>query len=574
MYTPSQTASTSRATTVAGTPSSETQSLRNTMASSRNPNQTPTRTPTRLTEDGLATIMNDMDLQRRSSHQSLRPQAPAYQNTTAAQYYEELGRLRQQIQHKNAQIRQLQIDKELLDRANHAMHDEVSRDQAALRNAETERTRLNSEIARLNREKEIQQATLKQLQDQVAKQQKTIKVQSDQIANPRSASKHCAITAPYPGPHGGPFNPVYGQPAPIFGTSRSGPPSAFPPSTPAQPPAMSRDPSAKSTYGAPPMSRDPSATSSYGTPMSRQSSATACQPSLRPGDVPENMRIAEMPAYPLGNNQQLARVRGTESMSAHLLPEYAPFFNMVENWARGYCNVPDKEKDFALPPALIQYLKQRTNASALQKLMSSGGTRYLAVAKVMNQTLVNIAFRPSLLKGFTMYHDKKIADFRAQLQQVGMPLHVRRACLLASAETVTAMATSQDFKTFVDNVVSRQVHEMWACLEPLFAPGIARNEAWDDLHQIWREACRIGVLMLSKPSMFTCEFPSVGSNSRFNPSTMVSRDPNFKQDPKSLSQMAVTIRLSITPIVTETDFMGTGAMQPLTLYYSNVLLDL
>jgi hypothetical protein len=280
-----------------------------------------------------------------------------------------------------------------------------------------------------------------------------------------------------------------------------------------------------------------------------------------------------MPAYPIGNNQQLARVKGTEPMSAHLLPEYAPFFNMVENWARRYCNVPDKEKDFALPPALIQHLKQRTNASALQKLMSSGGTRYLAVAKAMNQTLVNVAFRPSLLKGFTIYHDKKIADVRAQLQQVGMPLHVRRACLLASAEMVAGMTTSQGFKAFVDNVVSRQVHEMWACLEPLFAPGIARNEAWDDLHQIWREACRIGVLMLSKPSMFTCEFPSVGSNSRFNPSTMVSRDPNFKQDPQSLSQMAVTIRLSITPIVTETDFMGTGAMQPRPLYYSNVLLD-
>ena len=477
---------------------------------------------------------------------------------TAAQYYEELGRLRQQIEQKNAQIRQLQIDKQLLDRANHAMHDEVAHDQAALRNAEMERIRLTSEIARLNREKEIQQAAMKQLQDQVAKQQKTIKIQSDQIANPRNGNKNSFTTPQHAGPHGGAFKHIYGQPAPTFGTSRIGPPSALTPSTPGHPPAMSRDPSASSSYGA---------------PMSRQSSATAFQTTLRPGYVPENMRIAEMPAYPIGNNQQLARVKGTEPMSAHLLPEYAPFFNMVEKWARGYCNVPDKEKDFALPPALVQYLKQRTNASALQKLMSSGGTRYLAIAKVMNQTLVNVAFRPALLKGFTIYHDKKIADVRAQLQQVGMPLHVRRGCLLASAETVLEMTTSHGFKAFVDNVVSRQVHEMWACLEPLFAPGIARNQAWDELHQIWREACRIGVLMLSKPSMFTCEFPSVGSNSRFNPSTMVSRDPNFKQDPKSLGQMAVTIRLSITPIVTETDFMGSGAMQPDTLYFSNVLLD-
>ena len=46
------------------------------MASSRHPYKTPTRTPTRLTEDGLATVMNGMDLQKRSSHQSLRPQTP------------------------------------------------------------------------------------------------------------------------------------------------------------------------------------------------------------------------------------------------------------------------------------------------------------------------------------------------------------------------------------------------------------------------------------------------------------------------------------------------------------------
>jgi hypothetical protein len=64
------------------------------------------------------------------------------------------GRLRAQIGHKDAQIRQLQIDKELLDQANHAMHERASRDQTALRNADIERTRLTSEIARLNREKD------------------------------------------------------------------------------------------------------------------------------------------------------------------------------------------------------------------------------------------------------------------------------------------------------------------------------------------------------------------------------------------------------------------------------------
>lgn len=82
-----------------------------------------------------------------------------------AEYYEELGRLRAQIEHKNAQIRQLQTDKDMLDQANQAMHDQVSRDKNALRKAEAERTRLINEITRLNKEKDQQQAAMQQLKN-------------------------------------------------------------------------------------------------------------------------------------------------------------------------------------------------------------------------------------------------------------------------------------------------------------------------------------------------------------------------------------------------------------------------
>ena len=39
-------------------------------------NRTPNRTPIRLTEEGLATVMHGMDLERRASRQTLRPQTP------------------------------------------------------------------------------------------------------------------------------------------------------------------------------------------------------------------------------------------------------------------------------------------------------------------------------------------------------------------------------------------------------------------------------------------------------------------------------------------------------------------
>ena len=431
------------------------------------------------------------------------------------------------------------------------MHEELSSNKNKLRKVEADRNRMIKEISRLNEEKDEQEVAIRQLKDQISKQQKTIKVQSDQIATPNVASK--ARTTPnHIAPIGGAYNHVYGQPPPVF----NGP---HPPPTPSY---------------ATPMSRDPSSSSAFGALMSRQPSSSAYQATFRGPNVPENMRIADSPGYnPFAGNNQLAMVSGTEPLSVYMVPEYSQLFKLVEKWARNYANVPDKTKDQQLPPALVSFFKQHTNAAVLPKLMSTGSTRYFAIAKVMNQMLVSFAFRPIMIKGFTLYYDKKIADLRAQLQQVAIPLHIRRACLVASAQTVVEMSKAQGFKKFLDGVISHQIKEMWSFLEPLFAPGVARSEAWDDLNHIWYEASRIGVLMMSKASTFTMDFPPVGSNSLFNPSNMISRDQNFKQDPQSLGHMAVTVRLSITPIVTETDFMGNPGVVPRTLHYSNVLLE-
>ena len=243
---------------------------------------------------------------------------------------------------------------------------------------------------------------------------------------------------------------------------------------------------------------------------------------------------------------------------------------MSETWARNYANVPDPVRDGNLPSELQNAVDSHTNPEAAAEFLSSGSTRYFAVAKLMNYQITTAAFRPVIVKDFRPIYDKKIPEFRAQLNNI-IPIHVRRGLVTASAEMHLEMTRVPGFQKHIDDYITRQVYHMWEFLEPLFAPAFDREEAWADLGVLWKEAGRVGVLMMLKPSGITHEYPHIGPSSLFNPAQMVNRDRTFKQDPQTLSQMAVSIRLAVTPVVTETDVM-VAVQIPKILHYANVLL--
>lgn len=283
--------------------------------------------------------------------------------------------------------------------------------------------------------------------------------------------------------------------------------------------------------------------------------------------------IAPTPGYNSFGGQQVASLQGEDALNTSLVGEHTNLFKEVEQWARNYANAPYRERDQAMPDVLQSNLRQLTNPEIAIDLISTSSTRYFSIAKLINNSLAKLPLRPLLVKGFTAAYDMKIANLRSQLSQVGIPIHVRRALLVASAEVVQEMMQDPAFERYKGNLIAQQVGLLWHFLEPLFASTIARNEAWEDLNQIWREAVRIGLLQLSKASSFTLDFPQIGPASRFNPSNMINRDATFKQDPQTLGQMGVCVRLAISPIVTETNFMS-NTVVPRTMHYANVLLQL
>ena len=473
-----------------------------------------------------------------------------------AQCYEELGRLRQKIEYQDAKITEIDSEKAALSIANEDIHEELAQHKVLLRKAENEIKKLTQENEYLEKEREHLELTVKQLKEQFGKAQKTIKIQSDAIGvRSRISPEH---TTPAAGPvQSFQYVPqVASQLPPPYNPQSSLSVYQHPPNLTVPPPALSRQ-SSLALHHAP-------------LPMSREASSASFNPSDPSNDL--RMMIAPPTTHRSFAGNQVATDPVQDTLLVSVQAQFKPLFDSTEKWAHDYTNMPDKERDSSLPSNLIGHIKANTNSDLAPKLLASSITRYFVVTRVINYTIVKEALKPALIKGFGQFFDKQYADLRLQLHQVGTPLPVRRATLVASAEIVVEMMKTKGFRAFLDGRIQSHVHKMWTLLEPLFAERMDRNKAWEQLGIIWKEAARIGLMVLSKASIFNFDFPPIGVNSHWNQSSMVNREPNFDPHNYHADRAPVSVRLAITPTVTETDFMA-NMVTPTTLHKAHVLLD-
>lgn len=446
-------------------------------------------------------------------------------------------------------------DREISDlhQANKDVHDDLAQHKARLRKVETEKQILLQDITHLNDEIDAKNSALKKLNDDMVKAQKTIKVQSDQIAGVKDGPKPHSTPQRY-GPPTSAFSQVYSQPPPAF----NAPGNRFNPAEstaviPYSTPGLRRKPSAQSTFHPQP---------TYGGALSTLNQGRAV---VTPTPTPSYNPFQAQPGV-------LVRSRAEQaSSSVNLLADFTPFFQTTEAWTRNYLRIPDHHKDHFISDSLRACLSLATDPRTAMKLMFDPQTRHLLLARVINQIIADFAFRPMLLRGFTPYYDSKISSFRSRLLGA-IPSSVRRGLLQACSETVLDMRQSENFNAFLSATAAAHAHDTWQLLSPLFADGTPRDPAWNDLNRIWQEATRIGSLMLSKPCIFTLDFPPMGPNSYFNPSNMCSRDEGFTRDVTALSSMSLWVRLAITPVVTETDFMK-DPIEAKCLHQADVLLS-
>ncbi|CAD6575025.1 MAG: hypothetical protein ASARMPREDX12_007067 [Alectoria sarmentosa] len=506
----------------------------------------------RRTEGGLASVLENLTV----AHQPRHSEHLRSDKATLGELQRYIGRLEGKIEHNRELL--LQKDREIsdLDHANKDVHDDLAQHKTRLRKVETEKQLLLQDISHLNEEIDAKNIAFKKLNEDLIKAQKTIKVQSDQISGAKDGPKAHGTPQRF-GQPGGAFNQVYSQPPPAYNAPahrfpHPQPAAATPRSTaatvtPRSTSILRRQLSSHPNFQAPPL---------FGGPSNQR------RPSVTPAS-----------SYNPFPSQQgvLVRQNTDQGSGVNLIADFTPFFHLTEAWTHNYVSVPDQYRDQFLSDSLRNALSIATDPRTAMKLMASSKTRPLLIARVINQLIVDFVFRPMLLRGFSQFYDNRISSFRGQLMG-NIPSNVRRGLLLACAETVVDMTQADGFENWMDSNITPKVREMWHVLQPLFAHGTPHDPAWNDLNRIWREATRIGILMLSKPCIYTLDFPPMGPNSYFNPSNMCNRDEGFTQNPQALSSMAVSVRLAITPIITETDFMK-DAIEAKCLHQAMVLLS-
>lgn len=358
---------------------------------------------------------------------------------------------------------------------------------------------------------EFQDKILK-LEDRMTKQARTIQVQSDTIQAPREVNHTPHRGTSYNQPSAS-VN-VFTQPPPIYSGRQMNPPSQPPP-----------------------------------TPRS-----TRWNKNLPPANVTNTMTIQD-----------------TELPAIQWIPEFKELFGITEAFARNFCNVPNKERDLQLHPHTVHFFRTATDDSSWQNLLTSGDTRYLLIARAMNQWITWDVLRPALLRGQFKEIDDKLDQTRDQMLP-GIPTHVRSALMLITSDLYNEVKNAPTYPAWLNNTISIKTSALWDKFGGLFAPGVVEKHAWDDLTHLVAEAIRIGVNMICQPLSWSLDYPQTHQKSFFNPHAMINKDRNFPENPVALSRQRVRVRLAITPVIVATSFEGSSII-PKTLHYANVLLQ-
>lgn len=78
--------------------------------------------------------------------------------------------------------------------------------------------------------------------------------------------------------------------------------------------------------------------------------------------------------------------------------------------------------------------------------------------------------------------------------------------------------------------------------------------------------------MVKRPCTYSLDYPVVGPMTVFNAAEMVNRNRSLAEDHMTLAHMGATVRLSVTPVIKEVDYLATG-MAPRLIHQAHVLAE-
>lgn len=249
---------------------------------------------------------------------------------------------------------------------------------------------------------------------------------------------------------------------------------------------------------------------------------------------------------------------------------FTRFFRLTQDWARNYTNVPIMAKDSALPAALMEAFANQSEPEYVMHLLCSSATRYMLIAKMVNVWITNDVFRPRKTKGFYPWFDTKIRHLRARIRP-NMSLKLRHVVLRDMIDAGKELISTEHFKTYIEQYIADGISDLWDRLDLVFAPGISKKQAWDDLNYVFTEAYRIAVLMECTTLNFGLVYPPFDQEKLFHPRYMINRDFAYREGPLTLRRRRMRVCLGYSPVIVVTDFSA-SRVETITIHLASVLL--
>ncbi len=442
---------------------------------------------------------------------------------------------------------------------------EEKKNQIAFWREENERLRNGRDTARteaavLSSERRKMEEKIADLEETVRRQARTIKVQSEQIAAPKEANRTPVRGAGTFGLENRPQ--FYPQPAPVYNpppvpatasTSHHGQRTQ---TAPSYPPVQA---TASTSYHVQRTQTAPSFTAQQAQAISRIQTN-----SLQTSAPNRNTLLSQGPSSALV-------VQGDEMPRVNWIEEFSEFFDLTLTFCRNFANVPNDERDNALSGPLLSELQRLSHPAVVRSLLGSSDTRYYLVTSLLNHTVCADIFRSSLVKGYTSESDQKLGQIRSSIKP-GLKVSMKRGLVKAAADTLIDMRKTVQFQQWIENQIDTKASILWDRIDGLLTPGVERQDAFDNLNHVFKEAYRIGLMMYSVPYSWTIDFPAVAETSFFDPTTMINKDVQFLGDPVSLRQQRLRVRLAMTPIIVALNYMD-EAIMPRTVHFAQVLLQ-
>ena len=276
------------------------------------------------------------------------------------------------------------------------------------------------------------------------------------------------------------------------------------------------------------------------------------------------------PSHTLATSGSLV-VQSEDTSRINWTEEFADFFDLTLTFSRNFGNVPNDGRDSALNGRLLSQLQQQYQPTVVQDLLSSSDTRYFLVTTVINRAICEDVFRSSLVKGYSSESDNKLGQIRRSILP-DLVVSMKRGLVKAAADILNEMKNAADFQQWVEHQVNMKASIIWDRIKTLLAPGVERQDAFDDLVHVFRQAYRVGLMMYSAPVTWKIDFPANARDSFFDPTTMINKDVQFPENPVRLRERRLRVRLAMTPVVVGVNYMD-EAIMPRTVHFAQVLLQ-